>query len=99
MSGGHEPRTAAAAPCSLKKEQALPLTAARMMGLDVAAKMLGGNKRLGDILSISDRAVAYKIEGARGIADDELVTTAEALEALAARIAGHATKLRAQIAP
>jgi len=69
------------------------------MGLDVAAKMLGGNRKLGDILGITDRAVAHKNAAARGIADDELITTAEALEALAARIAAHAAKLRAQVTP
>jgi hypothetical protein len=91
--------SSAAATCSLKKEQALPLSAARAMGLDVAAKMLGGNRLLGKALDITARAVAHKAAGARGIADDELVTTAEALEALAARITGHAAKLRGLIAP
>lgn len=86
--------------CSGKSEQrGLPLTVPRMMGFVTAAALLGGIKNLADHLSISERAVAHKIAGDRGISDEDLLGAADALDARAAKIAGHAAKLRAEIAP
>lgn len=95
------------ATCSVKTEQkGLPLSVVRMMGLTTAVALLGSTKRLADAMGISDRALYYKLEGERGVSDDNLIAAAEALDAqaakvtaLAAKIAGHAAKLRAEAAP
>lgn len=81
------------------EQRGLPLTVPRMMGFVTAAALLGGIKNLADHLGISERGVAHKIAGDRGISDDDLRGAAEALNARAAKLAGHAAKLRAEIPP
>ena len=70
-----------------------------MMGLETAAEMLGGKRHLGDVLGVGERQAAHKVAGSRGISNGDLLMTAGALEKLAARIAAHAAKLRAECQP
>lgn len=87
------------ATCTAKaaQQKGLPISGARMMGLEVAARMLGGTDNLAGILDINPRSLRAKYTADRGIADGELVATAVALEEKAAKILAHAAKLRAEI--
>lgn len=85
----------ASAACSAKAEQvSFPISAARMMGLETAAVILGGTDQLAGALGISARGVRYKLTGDRGTSNADLIAAAEALEVRARRIADHAFKLR-----
>lgn len=88
------------ATCTAKaaQQKGLPISTARMMGLEVAARMLGGTDNLAGILDINPRSLRAKYTADRGIADGELVATAEALEEKAGKILAHAAKLRAEVA-
>jgi hypothetical protein len=94
------PDTAGAAPtlatCSQKREQqrGMPIEMLRMVGLDVAAQLLG-KAHLAEKLGITVRALNYKMNAERGIDDDDVLSTACALEARAERLLAHAGKLRA----
>lgn len=88
----------ASCPAKAAQQKGLPISTARMMGLEVAAKMLGGTDNLAAILDINPRSLRAKYTANRGIADVELVATADALETKAKRILDHAAKLRAEIA-
>lgn len=90
----------AMATCSVKAEQVtFPISAARMMGLETAAGILGGTDQLAGALGISARGVRYKLTGDRGTSNADLIAAAEALEARARRIADHAFKLREEARP
>lgn len=82
--------------CSAKAERCLPISAVRMMGLETAAAILGGVDVLAGALGITPRGVRHKLTGDRGISDADLIAAAVALDARAARVAGHAAKLRAE---
>lgn len=83
--------------CSQQNEQkGHPIGIARVVGLDTAAKMLGGQVHLADALDITTRALAYKLNAERGISNGDLMSAAMALEHRAARLVGHAIKLRAE---
>lgn len=75
-----------------------PLSVERMMGLETSVKMLGSQALLAEALAIDGRSLRAKLTAERGVSDSDLVGAAVALEARAARIAAHATKLRALIA-
>lgn len=72
-----------------------PVEVVRMMGLDSASKMLGGRKPHADALGISTRALFNKTNGDDGVSKSDLLLTAGALDAEAARLTAHAAKLRA----
>ncbi len=71
----------------------------RMQGLDTAATMLGGKKKLADAICCSPRSVYYKVDAGRGISNLDLNMAASALEDRAQELVAHAQKLRAEITP
>lgn len=86
------PDTAGAAPalatCSQKREQqrSMPIEMLRMVGLDVAAQLLG-KANLAEKLGITVRALNYKMNAERGVADDDILSAARALGPRTARAA------------
>jgi len=68
----------------------------RMMGMETASMLLGGKPALAEVLDVTDRALRYKLTGDRSISNAELVATSDALDARAAKLAAHASKLRAE---
>ena len=83
--------------CSQKREQrGMPVEMVRIMGLDTAAQLLGKG-RLADELSITVRALNYKIDAGRGVSDADVVAAARGLEERAERFLAHAQKLRAVV--
>lgn len=78
-------------------QQALPISIKRSVGLDTAAKMLGGQAELASALAIEPRSLRAKIAMERGISNDDLDAAAEALGQRAQRILAHAEKLRSEI--
>ena len=70
-----------------------------MTGLETAADILGTKVRLAAVLGIDPRSLRNKLDAGRGISRADVITTAVALEALAARATNHATKLRAAAPP
>jgi hypothetical protein len=83
---------------AVAEQQRLPRDAWRMMGLETASELLGHNA-LAEALSIDPRSLRYKIQAGRGVSDVDITLAAGALEASAARMADHARKLRAALAP
>lgn len=83
------------ATCSRIQEQqrGLPIDMRRMMGLEVAAGLIG-KSALADELCISVRALNYKLNAERGISDAEVTGTARLLDQQAERLLTHAGKLR-----
>ncbi|MEH3121110.1 MAG: hypothetical protein PGN16_03875 [Sphingomonas phyllosphaerae] len=77
-----------------KQAQASTVSMARMMGLTTAAGMLGGQDRLADALSIQPRSLRAKLSAERGISNDDLIATADALDERIRKIADHSFKLR-----
>ena len=69
-------------------------TVARMLGLETAANMLGGQVELADALGIKARSLRSKFTAERGVSNADLHAAADALDARAARVADHARKLR-----
>ena len=67
----------------------------RMVGMETASKLLGGQVALADALSIGSRAVRAKLMAERGINYSDLTLTAKALRTRAARLEEHAAKLDA----
>lgn len=84
--------------CSRNREQqrGLPIDMRRMMGLDVATKLLGKGA-LAEELGVSIRALNYKLNAERGISNDEVLDTACLLEQQADRLVNHARKLRGAV--
>ena len=81
--------------CSSKSEQrGLPLAIDRMMGLETAARMLGGKAKLAEALCCTPRSIHYKVEAGRGISNLDLNLAAAALEERADALRTHALKLR-----
>lgn len=80
------------------ERRGLPLDAWRMMALETASELLG-HKGLAEALSIDPRSLRYKIQAGRGVSDADIAITAAALEVRSARLADHARKLRAALAP
>ncbi len=74
----------------------LPVEIRRMMGLETAADMLGGQGALADALGITVRGLRAKVSADRGISTADLLAAAMALDAQAIRILDHARKLRAE---
>ncbi|MGW8134191.1 hypothetical protein ACWGNZ_00935 [Sphingomonas zeae] len=70
-----------------------PVEMARMMGLETAATMLGGVGALADAIGIKERGTRAKMDGERGISDDNLIAVADALDKRADAIAARATKI------
>lgn len=66
----------------------------RMMGLDTAAAMMGGQRPLADAIGIGPRALRAKLAAERGVSNADLLLAAGALEKRAARLAEHGRKLR-----
>ncbi|WP_419808368.1 hypothetical protein [Sphingomonas sp.] len=77
--------------CAAKPAQRLDLN--RMVGLETAATMLGGQRHLADALSIGDRAIRAKLAAERGVTYSDLTLAGKALRARAARLSEHADKL------
>ncbi|WP_301089677.1 hypothetical protein [Sphingomonas sp.] len=67
----------------------------RMMGLETAARLLGGKGKLAEALCCSPRSIHYKVEAGRGISNLDLNLAASALEERAEALRTHALKLRA----
>lgn len=85
--------------CSRKQEQrGLPVAMGRMMGLEVAADMLGGKAQLAGAMAITIRALNFKLNAERGISNIDMSFAAKALDARAKALTDHAAKLRAEIA-
>lgn len=70
-----------------------PVEMARMMGFETAAKMLGGVGALADAIGIKERGTRAKMDGERGISDDNLIAVADALDKRADAIVAHAAKI------
>ena len=70
----------------------------RMQGLETAAKLLGGQRALGDQIGVEPRSLRAKITADRGITDSDLSLTIGALESKARRLLAHDDKLRAEMA-
>lgn len=70
-----------------------PVEIARMMGIETAADMLGGVGALADAMGIKERGTRAKMDGDRGISDDNLIAVADALDKRAAAILARATKI------
>lgn len=86
-------------PCTGKAAQpATSFAVARMMGLETAAKLLGGQGPLAGAIGIHARSLRAKLTGERGISRGDLLLAAGALDARAARLADHARKLREEAA-
>ena len=82
-------------PCTVKAAHpATSVTIGRMMGLETAAGMLGGQRHLADALGIEPRSLRSKLVADRGVSDADLRFAARALEDRAARLVDHARKLR-----
>lgn len=95
------PRTgkADAATCTEKPARSPAIIAmARMQGLDTAAKMLGGQQMLCNVIGIETRSLRAKLAAERGITDGDIRLTIAALEGKAKRLLDHAEKLRGEIA-
>lgn len=75
-------------------QQSYQIAVTRMLGLETAAKMLGGQEELAKAIGIEVRSLRAKFTAARGVSNDDLISAAQALEARAARVADHARKLR-----
>ena len=71
------------------------LSVARMMGMEIASKLLGGHRYMAETLSIGSRAVRAKLSGERGITYSDLTLTAKDLRSRAARLVALADKLQA----
>ncbi len=78
-----------------------PVEIARMMGIETAAAMLGGVGALAVAMGIKERGTRAKMDGERGISDENLIDVADALDTRAAamvaradKIVEHAQKLR-----
>lgn len=80
--------------CTSKAAYHTTVNMARMMGLTTAAKLLGGQPELAEAMGIQPRSLRAKLTADRGVSDADLIATALALEAHAARIVRHAIKLR-----
>lgn len=80
--------------CSANADRRRSLSVIAMTGLETAADILGSKVRLAEVLSIDPRSLRNKIDACRGITPGDLITTAAALDRLAARAAAHAEKLR-----
>lgn len=72
---------------------------ARLMLLEAAARMLGGQDRLATALGIQPRSLRAKLGADRGVSADDVELAAAALDRRAAEVAAHAAKLRATVAP
>lgn len=70
-----------------------PVEIARMMGIETAADMLGGVGALADAMGIKERGTRAKMDGERGISDENLIAVADALDKRAKAIAARATKM------
>jgi hypothetical protein len=71
-----------------------PVGIRRMVGLETAAAMLGGQEKLADALGITVRDLRAKVSADRGVSNLDLLAAALALDARAALIVEHARKLR-----
>lgn len=70
-----------------------PVEIARMMGIETAADMLGGVSALADAMGIKERGTRAKMDGERGISDENLIAVADALDVRAAAIVARATRI------
>jgi len=70
----------------------------RMMGLETAAAMLGGQGPLAVALGIEPRSLRAKLSADRGVSDADLLFAAAAIETRAAKLLAHAQKLRDEVA-
>lgn len=70
----------------------------RMVGLETAAKLLGGQTVLADTLGINVRSLRAKFTADRGVSNLDLSLAAGALEKHAVRLVEHARKLRDEAA-
>jgi len=69
-----------------------------MIALQTAGELLG-QKKLAEAMNIDQRTLRYKVTADRGVSDVDLKLAVWALEARAERLADHARKLRAEMAP
>jgi hypothetical protein len=74
-----------------------PVGIRRMVGLETAAGMLGGQEKLADALGITVRGLRAKVSADRGVSNSDLLAAAAALDARAAMIVEHARKLRGEV--
>jgi hypothetical protein len=72
------------------------VTMPRMAALMKAGALLGSAAALADALGIQPRSLRAKTGAERGVSGDDLRAAADALEARAADMTEHATKLRAE---
>ena len=70
-----------------------PIEMARMMGIETAADLLGGVHALAVAMGIKERGTRAKMDGDRGISDENLLAIADALDVQAAKVAARATKI------
>lgn len=70
-----------------------PIEMARMMGIETAADLLGGVSALAAALGIKERGTRAKMDGERGISDENLIAVADALDVRAAAVLARATKI------
>lgn len=75
----------------------LSLDIQRMMGLETAASLLGGQGPLAAALGIEPRSLRAKLSADRSVSDDDLTAAADALDARATKLIDHARKLREAI--
>jgi len=69
----------------------------RIAALIKAGKLLGSATALAEVLGIQPRSLRAKTDADRGVSCEELETVAAALDARAALMIEHATKLRAEV--
>ncbi len=72
----------------------LSLDILRMMGLETSATLLGGQGPLAAALGIEPRSLRAKMAGDRSVSDADMTNAADALEARAAKLLDHASKMR-----
>lgn len=72
------------------------LSVPRMAGLMKAGALLGTAAALAEALSIHPRSLRAKLTAERGVSCEDLQAAADALDARAALMIEHATKLRAE---
>ncbi|MEG3166641.1 hypothetical protein U1737_00350 [Sphingomonas sp. LB3N6] len=98
----NEPRQTPLSPqpvnCSQKQEQrGYPIEIRRMVGMQTAFEILGGNDRLASALGITVRSLNYKLNAERGVSNLDLALGANTLETRGKKMLDHARKLRDEI--
>lgn len=81
---------------AIQEQRGLPIDMRRMMGLEVAAEMVG-KKDLLATMDLTGRSLNQKIAGERGTSDDDILAVVRLLERRASRWLTHAQKLRSTL--